>query len=353
MGRVLELSQQGRDQGEYYPKLTAVGYGDPSFAAFYPNCHSVFGFCDEDYSGSPEGRRYYVMGWYRNPEHDVMKTHIMAALREGGPDLLRILEETFKWKFDAPRIDMPSRMMCYARVDLLQRKSPRQHGRATVAIGNTGTEALSACLAQTLRSKSPKEVVEDQLEALHLAPSLEYRQLDVAAKFVEGRHEKGFAAVPGGTLWTIQVESPVDKPAKADGAATAALPPELGSLLNTVNKCQADYDRAWQKIESLRIQLFSDWYKYMLCAYPPEDTRDAYPDIDQVASYVEYRRALLDEEITNAGEVAKIIRFLPDNIHTLLQVSTGFFYCNNVWVYSQPKCCCRCHVAACPARHIV
>ena len=305
MGRVLELSQQGRDQGEYYPKLTAVGYGEPTYAAFYPNCHSVFGFCDEDYSGTTDGRRYYVMGWYSNPDHDVMKTHILAAVRQGGPDAFRILEESFKWKFETPfSVSMPNRMMCYARVDLLQRKSPRQHGRATVAIGNTGTEALSACLAPTLRSNAPKEIVEDQLEALHLASSLEHRQLDVPAKFVEGRHEKGFAAVPGGTLWTIQIESAVDKPAQADGAATVTLPPELGRLLNTVNKCQADYDRAWQKIESLRIQLFSDWYKYMLSAYPPDDTRDAYPDIDQVASYVDYRRALLDEEIANAGEVA-------------------------------------------------
>jgi hypothetical protein len=305
MGRVLELSQQGRDRGEYYPKLTAVGYGEPTFAAFYPNCHSVFGFCDEDYSGTTDGRRYYVMGWYSNPEHDVIKTHIMAALRPGGPDAPGLLEEIFKWKFEtADPVDMPSRMMCYARVDLLQRKSPRQHGRATVAIGNTGTEALSACLAPTLRSNAPKEIVEDHLEALHLAPSLENRQLDVPAKFVEGRHEKGFAAVPGGTLWTIRIESPVDKPARVDEPSTVNLPPGLGPLLNTVNKCQADYDRAWQKIESLRIQLFADWYKYMLCAYPPEDTRDSYPDIDQVASYVDYRKALLDEEIANAGEVA-------------------------------------------------
>ncbi|HWF87390.1 MAG TPA: hypothetical protein VN659_01100 [Pyrinomonadaceae bacterium] len=304
MGRVLELPQQGRDQGEYYPKLTAVGYGEPTFAAFYPNCHSVFGFCDEDYSGTTDGRRYYVMGWYSNPDHDVLKTHIMAAVRDGGPDAPTLLEQIFKWKFDLSyRIDLPSRMMCYARIDLLQRKALRQHGRASVAIGNTGTEALSACLAPSLRSNAPKHIVEDQLEALHLAPSLEYRQLDVPAKFVEGRHEKGFTAVPGGTLWTIQIESPVDKPAQADGAPTPTVPPELGRLLNTLNKCQADYDRAWQKIESLRIQLFSDWYKYMLCAYPPEDSRDAYPDIDEVKSYVEYRTALLDKDITDAGEV--------------------------------------------------
>ena len=28
--------------------LTAVGYGEPTFAAFYPNCHSVFGFYDDE-----------------------------------------------------------------------------------------------------------------------------------------------------------------------------------------------------------------------------------------------------------------------------------------------------------------
>jgi hypothetical protein len=29
-------------------KLTALGYGEPAFAAYYPNCYSVFGFCDVD-----------------------------------------------------------------------------------------------------------------------------------------------------------------------------------------------------------------------------------------------------------------------------------------------------------------
>ncbi|MGV2388233.1 MAG UNVERIFIED_CONTAM: hypothetical protein LVR29_07585 [Microcystis novacekii LVE1205-3] len=42
---------------EYLPSLTAVGYGEPTFAAFYPNCHSVFGFYD-DYSADK-----YLMGY--------------------------------------------------------------------------------------------------------------------------------------------------------------------------------------------------------------------------------------------------------------------------------------------------
>ena len=64
MGRALPLDQwlAGPDKGQdflnqrdgnsgykfsHYP-LTAVGYGEPAFAAYYPNCYSVFGFCDID-----------------------------------------------------------------------------------------------------------------------------------------------------------------------------------------------------------------------------------------------------------------------------------------------------------------
>jgi hypothetical protein len=47
------------------------------------------------------------------------------------------------------------------------------------------------------------------------------------------------------------------------------LPPELAEHLNTLNDLQQAYDQADFEIESLRSQLFTDWYKYMLCAYPP------------------------------------------------------------------------------------
>lgn len=57
--------------------LTIVGYGDMDFASFYPNCSSVFGFCDTIYqlrqdrfnSGS-ETLSYSVIGWYREDDKD-------------------------------------------------------------------------------------------------------------------------------------------------------------------------------------------------------------------------------------------------------------------------------------------
>ncbi|HET6975848.1 MAG TPA: hypothetical protein VFI24_05970 [Pyrinomonadaceae bacterium] len=422
MGRTMELFPQRQDQGanrgEYYPKLTAVGYGEPSFAAFYPNCYSVFGFCDTDYSGASDERRYYVMGWYSNPDEDVLMTHVRDALlfrpndftklgqlagklrdrkdaltqylhgqfsadtktqlqqytgpgdppealrslllddlnrqlktgrlydqarfagikltpetvalvartlethedlprnrvllEEAFPEeiarrsLPQVLKDSFKWTFTRPNENaFPFRMICFAQLTVGQPTAQKELDQsATVAIGNTGTEALSACLATKMYGNAPdaQEIVEDQLEALHLAPALESRQLDVPAKFVEGRHEKGFAAVPGGTIWTVRADDSVDSPAKADDTPSGiTLPDKLGQLLNTVNERQAEYDRASHQIESLRIQLFSDWYKYMLCAYPPQGARDAYPDVDEVQSYIDFRTASLNQRIMRAG----------------------------------------------------
>lgn len=421
MGRCVTWSDPSRDKGEYYPQLTAVGYGEPSFAAFYPNCHSVFGFCDTEYSGIKDERQYYVIGWYSDYRTDALRTHIrdfllfgpgdfkdfaglankirnrgdqltgylynqavssqshLNAYSGGGdpPEALRkvliedlnrvlkaetsslyqparfagvrltpatlalvqkkllghesvyvnrklleeafpdeitsptptlpsVLKDRFKWEFkQSDSIEFPIRMACYARLTLNQPVLRAPHTPTTISIGNSGTEALSACMAQRLGGNAPKHIVEDHLEALHLAPKLEHRQLDVAAKFVEGRHEKGFAAVTGGSLWTVQPESATDTAADASGVSPGiTLPVELGRLLNTLNKCQAAYDREWQAIESLRIQAFSDWYKYMMCAYPPPGSRDAYADIDRVACYIDRSVDALNERIAKAGTVA-------------------------------------------------
>ena len=49
-------------------KLTAVCYGNPVFAGFYPDCSTVFGFLDqaEDLQGvqTTDGLAYHVVGWY-------------------------------------------------------------------------------------------------------------------------------------------------------------------------------------------------------------------------------------------------------------------------------------------------
>lgn len=294
MGRSVDISRYTTSNPHtYYPELTAVGYGEPTFAAFYPNCHSVFGFFDEEYSGKSDGRLYYLTGWYSKADNDVLRTH---AKKE------QELKDIFKWTIVPANQPFPTRMLCYARLELGTAAPKLRSSKVTVAVGNTGTEALSACL--TTKLLGAKKVVENHLESMHLSARLGHKQLDVGPKFSEARHEKGFMAVSGGTLWTVRAESDVESPADAtETRAQITLPADLGNLLNILNKRQSDYDRAWQQIESERVQLFSDWYKYMLCAYPPEDTRDAYPDVDLVAKYIANRIASLEARIAHAGKI--------------------------------------------------
>ncbi len=51
MGRALPLEEWSGDdgephEGERFKPLTSIGYGEPSFAIYYPNCRNVFGFHD-------------------------------------------------------------------------------------------------------------------------------------------------------------------------------------------------------------------------------------------------------------------------------------------------------------------
>ena len=215
------------------------------------------------------------------------------------------LVNEFKWTLEVDdKDDFPKQMLCYASVVFGKEVEPDTDETVAIAVGNTGTEALSAYLADRLEGS--KKIIEDQLEALEFSSRLEHRQLDIGPKFLEARHEKGFIAIPGGSLWTIKPES-TKTAAAADASAQTeiTLPDQIAHHLNIANGLQQEYDRAWDEIKSLRKQLFSDWYKYMLCAYPPEDARDEYPNIDEVKSYIEMNVASLNDRVVLIGTLGK------------------------------------------------
>lgn len=315
---------------ERFDPLTAIGYGEPTFAAFYPNCHSVFGFYDEDIEAVPNPDtklQYTVVGWYDQGDQDYFKTfvnHARNIYQDNNADLLTAIQTEFKWTADIPEGQkFAEQMLCYARLTFDPASDTNNADKASsitkIAIGNTGTEALAAYLSHEFISDKEssledssrhRALIEDQLEALHLLANLEHRQVDIGPKFEEARHEKGFNAVPAGILWTIRYETETDK-ANATDVQTGegvTLPEEIADSLNEVNLKQQEYDRALDEIESLRHRLFSDWYKYMLCAYPPDDSRDDYPDIDEVKHYIEVKGiALLNQKLKTTGELKLIV----------------------------------------------
>ncbi len=318
-GRSLPLqSWQAHDpSAEYVEKLTAIGYGEPLFAAFYPNCLSVFGLYDSDYSTPAAGLCYDVVGWYSDGTQDALSAFLtgFSAGRSQPPtaaELQEAVSNAFGWSLSLPAgQEFPTQTLCYARLTFHPPAgsiaNPAKGANVTVAIGNNSTEALSAYLSSRIDSQH-KAAIEDELEALHLSYRLENRRLDIGAKFVQTRHETSFLAVGGGTLWLIAPQTDSSAPADAASAqeqAATTLPADLATKLDALNRAQRAYDQAQSRIASLRKQLFSDWYKYMLCTYPPDDARDDYPDSDEVRCYIEQQdMAPLQQVLDTTGQLS-------------------------------------------------
>jgi hypothetical protein len=364
LGRKMPLEAwMANDSDEHLRDLTAVGYGEPTFAAFYPNCLSVFGFYDADYHVPERGLQYHVLGWHSAYSADPLGLSLDPADLKDRRSFIDKLETQLQWTLahvdvadetarfhltaaeapegtvvrqadtgalytvsDATRLDSDHgykqiaslQMVCYSKLTFQPVEPSSPNGESTearVAIANTGTEALSALLANMVSEggRDPDQIardkatIEDQLEALSLSSQLEHRQVDVGPKFKEARHAKGFSAVAGGSVWTVTSQSRDSAPANvADASAQIqlTLPEETAHQLNRVNTLQQAFDRAEQEIDSMRTQLFSDWYKYMLCAYPPEDSRDSYPDIAEVRNFIELKDiSPLQEKIVATGDL--------------------------------------------------
>ena len=333
MGRTMPfedwLNQTDDPCQEYLNPLTAVGYGEPTFAAFYPNCYSVFGFYDGDIQSPPNSDlKYTVVGWYDRQESNYFRTFVQHTRNlyqgeNGQPsnaELLEAMEEEFKWTTEIASQEFPEEMLCYARIlfesETTSIENSQKNSDTQIAVGSTSTEALSAFLGNEIDS-AHKSTIEDQLECLHLFADLEHRKLDIGPKFKEARHEKEFNSANTGTLWTIRQEATSDK---ADAEASDArervvLPDDIADALNTLNLKQKEYEGALEEIESLQEQIFADWYKYMLCAYPPDDSRDDYPNIDEVKHYIEVKGlAPLEEKLERTGKLGLLVEPTSQNL---------------------------------------
>jgi hypothetical protein len=66
-----------------------------------------------------------------------------------------------------------------------------------------------------------------------------------------------------------------------------ALPPTLADRLNRLNLRQAELDGELAALADLRTQLFADWSKYILSAYPPLDRVESAADLDTVCDFLE------------------------------------------------------------------
>jgi hypothetical protein len=322
IGRVTPLEEwrtPNRAAAEYlHPPLTVAGYGDPSFAAFYPNCHGVFGFHDKRYAdGIPTDLYYQVIGWYADDKNDYLQTLLAEAAATRGPNdtrrdlMARILQDRLHWSLDQT-VPADASLVCHGSLRFQPHPDPLwtpELKNPTITFGATITEALSAYLAEDIgRSENPdatlaaqrKVEIEDQLEAVMLAPDLEHRAVDLAAKFKEARHARGFDAEYAGNAWIVRPKSDTATPAGEDSPEW----PDVAEKLAALNVLQYAYNDAWAEIRAMRRQLYADWCKYLRCTYPPANAEAEFPGIAEVRFHIEQKSLpALRKRIDAAGEL--------------------------------------------------
>lgn len=333
LGRKQELSQWPTGgNAEYvealsvmgpHARLTSLDNEKATFAAFYPNCRSVFGFHDDLKESPSEGLQYDVIGWYSTPDKDYLSKFIQESFKKaetfladlerqlGGkpPEevnqtsvVLAAIEKKLRWQL--PEGVDPATlegMLCYSRLTFtasgaVEDPAP-QLERPSIAVGNSPTEALAAYLAHQL-SDNPEDrlIIEEQLEALELSDRFLGQELDVGPSFDRERHQTGFSGESAGSVWRVTPGGNTFSRADArDSQAQeqTTLPPIIADQLNILNLRQQEYDRALAKIGMIREQLYADWHKYMLARYVYGDDENNYvlPTDDLLKDFID-----LDEE---------------------------------------------------------
>lgn len=307
LGRVQPLQQwigAPAADAEYLPEpLTVLGYGIPTFATLYSNCQGVFGLHDVDAPTDPGAElQYQLLGWYSDPAQDYLRRSFEGAVdgpaaAQSAPRTPRAILESLGWATDGdpPALD-DVRLVCQAQLTFSAAPSTAEGADQSVevTIANTITEAISthlAAVASTEDSRQPRAQVEDQLEAVLLASRLEPLHADVAAKFQEARHAKGFTTAPPAFTWTLR-PARVDAPSLGgdrtpEPELKSSWPDGVAELLDALNALQRKYNDAWDDIRARRKHIASDWHKYMLCAHPAEGRDGQLPNPDAVLWFIE------------------------------------------------------------------
>ncbi len=198
--------------------LTSLGYGSMSFAAFYPDCREVFGHhipLDATEHGNLTSVTYFV----RATLYEEGGAYPLNKFLNDHPELnLKNLLESFKWPTDGG--DPPRKIILAGTVKVqidpntsVSQTVDRANSDIQLALGHTGTEALSAYLGAELGTQTGIRIkMEEQLEAILMGDTVTGHVADLSLKFLENRHAHGFREISGGHRWTLLAQNPKVRP---------------------------------------------------------------------------------------------------------------------------------------------
>jgi hypothetical protein len=277
--------------------LTAIGYGEPAFAGFYPNSSTAFGFLDTlddlaGYSPATSTVSYHVAGWYADSTDD--------PLSGGG-----VVSGDNRYGWTWTGTPAPTATVCSGGVTGIAWDPAAEYlGDApqplTVAVADTGAEALSALMASLLAGHGdPAGQIERLLNALQFGLLSNSAHVDSLPAFGEAMHGASFGAIQGGSAWSVVTEGgPKDGPEGGE----VTLPDALAAELNALNVLQLRAAGLVFEAQARQRQLFADWYKYLLVRYDPDQVpSELRAQAGAVQAYLDERAQAIGAILASGG----------------------------------------------------
>ncbi len=285
MGRAVPLETWEEDSSaERFPDLTAIGYGDPGFAAYYPDCRSVFGFHDNfsdlvNYKSNKYKLSYMVIGWYSDLKNSASKqsspdTLLKQACKEGKEKVEEYLE-AMNW-FVADNIDPENldQIVCSGIVQdvnwgpekpYIKDEKDLEISFANIAVGNTPDEGLSAVLPHIDKNEEPTKETEQNarlIETLQMDYLDKTNQVDASSQLEEAMHKNTFNAESTGIIWSItSIED------GKENLEVKEIRKHFAEDLNELNSLQSKYNQFINSLSLQKKQTFFDWWKFMKVLY--------------------------------------------------------------------------------------
>lgn len=223
-------------------KLTAVGWGEPSFAAYYPNCREVFGFHDR-LSGVPAGAlSYFVVGWHAVAGDDPLRS-------VPSPPSMKDLA-ALGWRTENPAV--AKRSVFSGSVSGLAWDPAGRFGPTQIslrqAVGNSMAEAVAALASDPAKAGSEKEAL---AVLLGDDPRAENGGDVIAA--AEKLHAQRYVPRDGGQIWAV---TPVATHVpSAEEAERLQLDEEVAAELAGLNAAQRELERLTRRAERLHARI--------------------------------------------------------------------------------------------------
>ena len=313
VGRTVPAKSWSETHPAYRFDLKSYGWGDPTFAAFYPACKGVLGFHDplgtEAEVRTNDVLTYLVLGWYSDFASDASRD-----------PLLTLGMEALGWSSSKPG----TRTLCHGNVagitwqgaNHLYPAAPPAES-ATVAIGGSAAEALAALLKPGERQKPLQQV----LCAFQHGQATQVSRQDQLSDLL---HRQGFGAMPGGKQWVIEPvartpDSPSPQPPLSD---------KLQLLLGNLNEKQRALDRHAGQIESLKARLFACWATWASRQTGPPHGRPKREVVDAAANALSQAVKALEQyqSAVNICQNEVITELLPEKQKLAESAMPPFLY---------------------------